>query len=107
MTDELHEPLPTTIGTEAETIDALDWCHVRLNPLAVAIAQRHVREGHRAVELAGVRYEIGTRSGVSSKTSTVVKKAVIAWTSLRPSAQGSRPLSPPGWELLEVNHAGA
>ena len=58
MTDEVHEPFPITAGTEAEIIEALDWCRTRLNPLAVAIAQRQVREGNRAVELAGERYEI-------------------------------------------------
>lgn len=58
MTDELDGALPVTRGTEAEILEALSWCRGRLNPLAVAIAERHVREGERTVELAGERYEI-------------------------------------------------
>lgn len=58
MTDETHEPVPTTRGTEAEIISAIEQRRSRLNPLAVAIAQRHIREGHRTIDLAGERYEI-------------------------------------------------
>ncbi|WP_194923288.1 hypothetical protein [Catenulispora pinisilvae] len=58
MTDEIHGLFPTTSGTEAEIINALNRRRTGLNPLAVAIAERHVREGDRAVELAGERYEI-------------------------------------------------
>lgn len=58
MTDETHTPLPTMKGTEYEIISAFDQRRARLNPLAVAIAERHVREGDRTVELASERYEI-------------------------------------------------
>ena len=58
MTEEAPEPIIVTVGTEAEIIEVLSWCRARLNPLAVAIAQRQVREGNRAVELDGERYEI-------------------------------------------------
>ncbi|WP_194894602.1 hypothetical protein [Catenulispora pinisilvae] len=57
MADEIHGALPTN-GTEAEIINALNRRRTGLNPLAVAIAERHVREGDRAVELAGERYEV-------------------------------------------------
>ena len=58
MADEIHGPLPTTKGTEAEIINALNRRRAGLNPLALAIAERHLREGDRTVELAGERYEI-------------------------------------------------
>ena len=58
MTDETQGPVPTTKGTEAEIIEAFNQRRADLNPLAVAIAERHVRAGDRTVELAGRRYEV-------------------------------------------------
>jgi hypothetical protein len=58
MTDEVEDSLRTITGTEAEIITALNQRRSTLNPLAVAIAERHVRGGDRTVELAGERYEI-------------------------------------------------
>lgn len=58
MTDEMHGLFPTTSGTESEILDALNRRRTGLNPLAVAIAERRVREGDRAVELVGERYEV-------------------------------------------------